>query len=583
MSSRTSAILALAIILFSTLVAFAPVASATYTKETIQAGGASFVNPVMQVWASDFNVFTSGAVSVNYVSSNAATGEADFLGGLYTFAGTDNPIPSNLYQPNSTYAADGPLLTIPETLGGVAVFYNIPGVTTAHPLNLTGPIVANIYLQNVVSWNDPSILAINPYYTSTQLNYPIYPVYRTAGAGVNYQLSTFLSRTSPSPTTGWNGSGLGISTDIAFPSGADSLGVKETGAATASSIATAVNGQTGAIGYTDTYSATSEHLVVAPIENSAGNFVLPSVATIDAAASADSAEVEASSTYSITDAPTPTGATVQSYPISTYTYLILWEDQTSQAVGYDLANFLWWVVTSGQQYGPALYYGELPAGVVASDEGLIASMNYHGSQFITLASASVVCTPVTQKVGFHTKCTASVSGGVKGGVVEWSSNLAGQFLSSACVLNGKLRCSVTFVSGQAGSLSILASYIESGGAAAFNGEATVTVAQRASKSTLVCVPSSAAVGATYTCRAAVVGYNPTGTVNFSQSGSGSVSFDGAATAACTLSPEGRSQAVSTCSVTATGSVVGSVTIQASYAGDVNNAASTAHHSVSVKS
>ncbi len=581
MSAKTTgALLALAIMLLSAVGSFVPTTNATYTAETIQSGGASFVNPVMQVWASDFNVFTSGAVSVNYVSSNAVTGERDFLGGLYTFAGTDNPVPSNLYQPNSTFAADGPLLTIPETLGGVAVFYNIPGVTSAHPLNLTGSIIANIYLQDIVSWNDPSILAINPYYTSSQLNYPIYPVYRTAGAGVNYQLSTFLARTSPSPTTGWNASGLGISTDIAFPSGADSLGVKETGASSASSIATVVAGQTGAIGYTDTYSATSEHLVVAPIENSAGKFVLPTVATIDEAALADASEVEADSTYSITNAPTPVGATVQSYPISTYTYLILWEDQTSQPVGYDLANFLWWVVTSGQQYGPALYYGELPAAVVRSDESLIASINYHGSPFITLASASVACAPGTVKVGLHTKCTVSVAGGVKGGVVEWSSNLAGTFSSSICTLNAKLRCSVTFTSGQAGSLSVLASYLESGGAAAFNGEATVTIDQKASRTTLVCPPFSAVIGATHTCTAAVIGYDPTGTISFSQSGSGTVTFS---SATCTLAPLGGSETQSRCSVTATGATAGSVTIQASYSGDVNNGASSAHRAVSVKS
>ena len=579
-TGTTKTLFALTAILLFAVGAFVPIASATYTTETIQSGGASFVNPVMQVWASDFNVFTSGAVSVNYVSSNAGTGERDFIGGLYSFAGTDNPIPSNLYKPNSTFAADGPLLTIPETLGGVAVFYNIPGVTSAHPLNLTGPIIANIYLQNVVSWNDSSILAINPYYTAAQLSYPIYQVYRTGGAGVNYQLSTFLERTSPSPTTGWNGSGLGRSTTIAFPSGPDSLGIKETGASTASSIATAVKGQTGAIGYTDTYSATSDHLVVAPIENSAGKFVLPTVSTIDEAALADTAEVQANSTYSITDAPTPPGAAVQPYPISTYTYLILWEDQKSQPVGYDLANFLWWVVTSGQQYGPSLYYGELPSGVVSSDENLIASMNYDGSPFITVASASVVCAPGTLTVGLHTKCTASVTGGVKGGVVEWSSNVTGTFSTTGCVLSGKLRCSVTFTSGQAGELSVLASYLESGGAAAFNGQAAVKVDQKASRTTLTCKPASAAPSATVTCTATVVGYSPTGTVSFSQtSGTGSVSFNGAS---CTLSPVGHSKTSSKCSVTATAATAGPVTVTASYSGDTNNGASSATHSVTVK-
>jgi phosphate transport system substrate-binding protein len=337
----------------------------TYAPLTIQAGGSTFVNPIMLVWSSGFKDYTNGAVQVNYASLGSTAGQKGILKLTYAFGASDAPISSSLYTPNYTQAY-GPLLTIPEALGGVAIFYNIPGVHTS--LNLTGSIIAKMYLRTITSWNDPAILALNPGVNASLLNLPVVPVHRSDGSGTTYALTTFLVRTS----SDWNSSGLGRGTVVGWPAEG------ELGASGSSGVAQDVSGNSGAIGYADSYYSITNHITSANIQNSAGAFVAPTLDAITAAAAADSAKVQNDATYSITNAP---GAA--SYPISTYTYLLVWENQTDQAKGNDVAQFIQWIVTHGQYDSPTLNYAPLPSQVVTIDEGLIAQMNYNGAPFIS--------------------------------------------------------------------------------------------------------------------------------------------------------------------------------------------------------
>ena len=130
----------------------------TYPPLTMQAGGSTFVNPVMQVWATNFAGYSSGAVNTNYQALGSGAGITGILKNTFEFAGSDAPVPAS--QSANYTATLGPLLQIPETLGGVAIFYNIPGVSVS--LNLTGPIIAKIFLGTITMWNDPAIAALNP-------------------------------------------------------------------------------------------------------------------------------------------------------------------------------------------------------------------------------------------------------------------------------------------------------------------------------------------------------------------------------------------------------------------------------------
>jgi phosphate transport system substrate-binding protein len=337
----------------------------TYPPLTLQAGGSSFVNPVMQVWAAGFADFTNGAVKTNYQAIGSGAGITGVLKGTFDFAGSDAPVSSSV-SANYT-AVKGPLLQIPETLGAVAIFYNIPGVKAN--LNLTGPIIADIYLQKITTWNDPAIRAINPKVAdlNATTNITIIPVHRSDGSGTTYALTNYFTKVS----TDWNASGKSFGTSISWPATGELAGKGSAG------VSAYVGQNPYAVGYADSYYAFSNKLLSAAVQNKAGNFMQPSLAGVNSAASDFAAQVQANPTFSITNAP---GA--GSYPISTYTYLLVWQNQANQDKGYDVAQLFWWIVTHGQSYGPPLFYPTLPASIVTVDQALIAKMNYNGTPFI---------------------------------------------------------------------------------------------------------------------------------------------------------------------------------------------------------
>jgi phosphate transport system substrate-binding protein len=313
----------------------------------------------MQVWIVSFNQYTNGSVNVNYQPVGSGAGITGVQTGTFSFAGSDAP------KKNQS-ATQGTLLNIPETLGAVAIFYNINGVT--QNLNLTGPIIAKIYLQQITMWNDSSILAINPGVNKTLMAHTIVPVHRSDGSGTTYALTNYFTKVS----TDWNASGKGFGTTVNWPTTGE-LGARGSGGVAA--LVKAPNSY--AIGYADSYYAFSNNLLSAAVQNQAGSFVLPSLAGVTAAAAQFTTQLQADPTTPITNAP---GAT--SYPISTFTYILVWQKQSDQKVGSDMAQFFWWIVTKGQSYGPTLFYPKLPDLVVTIDESLIASMTYNGVSFI---------------------------------------------------------------------------------------------------------------------------------------------------------------------------------------------------------
>jgi len=349
-----------------TSVSTATSSTATYYPLTLQAGGSTFVNPIMQVWATSFNQYTNSAVQTNYQAIGSGAGITGILKGTFEFAGSDAPV-SNSQSANYT-SVKGPLLTIPETLGGVAIFYNIPGVSVS--LNLTGLIIAKIYLGQITTWNDPAIQALNP--KTTLPGNTIVPVHRSDGSGTTYALTNYFEKVSKD----WNASFTSgcpcYGTSISWP--AFEIGAKGSGG-----VAAYVQQNTNTIGYADSYYAFSNKLTAAAVQNSAGHFLVPTIANIASAASDFSAQIQANPTFAITNAP---GAA--SYPIATYTYILVWQKQTNQQQGYDTAHFLWWVVNQGQAFGPSLFYPTLPASVVTIDETIIAQMSYNGVPFITV-------------------------------------------------------------------------------------------------------------------------------------------------------------------------------------------------------
>ena len=328
---------------------------------TISAGGSTFVNPVMEVWIYVYQEETNGQVTINYESLGSGAGISGLFSGLYEYAGSDAPVSQAYLNAN---ASGRTILEIPETLGGVAIFYNIPGVTQS--LNLTGPVLASIYDQNITKWNDPQIASLNPGVSLPDQN--IVVIHRSDGSGTTFALTTYFSKVDP----GW-AKAIGVGTFVDFPNSPNpELSAKGSGG-----VAALVNETQYSIGYADTYYALSNRLTTAAIQNSAGVFLQPSIASVAAAAAAFSTQLQSNATFSITDAP---GAS--SYPISTFTYLLVFAHQSNPQVADAIATFFWYIIHAGQSKGPILQYPELPAQIVTQDEALIAQITYNGQSYV---------------------------------------------------------------------------------------------------------------------------------------------------------------------------------------------------------
>jgi phosphate transport system substrate-binding protein len=342
----------------ATTTAYTPPAGAI----SLSAGGSTFVNPVMQVWASAYHNTTktgSSPTTINYQAIGSGAGQQGIFTNTLVFAGSDAPVSAGQLAP---YASNGPLLQIPEALGGVAIFYNIPGITNS--LNFNGPVLAGIYNGSITTWNDPRIQALNTGVTLP--NNAIAPVHRSDGSGTTYALTSYLTTQSPS----WK-STIGVGTSVNWPT-------SELAGKGSSGVAGTVTNNPNSIGYADSYYAFNNHLLAANIENQAGNFIQPSVAAFSAAAAAFATQLSTNATAPIVN--TPASAST-AYPISTFTYLLVWKNQTNEVNAWAIANFFEWVVTYGQTYSQPLYYAPIPPSIVTIDQQLISQLNFNGQTF----------------------------------------------------------------------------------------------------------------------------------------------------------------------------------------------------------
>jgi phosphate transport system substrate-binding protein len=334
----------------------------------ILGAGATFPQPLIQKWTVTYNQLYP-AVTISYNGIGSGGGIQQITAKTVDFGASDAPLK------DSQLAAAPGLVLFPETLGGVAITYNLQsaGISNSTVLQFTPDVIAGIYMGNITKWNDPAITALNP-----GVNLPssqITVVHRSDGSGTTFAFTNFLSVTNPS----W-ANNVGYSTTVTWP--VDKLGTG-VGAKGNPGVAGAVANTAGAIGYVDVIYAVSNHLGVGAVKNQAGNFVVPTLQTILWAAG------------NATGTPNPSdlrlhivnAAGAQSYPISTYTYILVYKDMSADpSITLDkakaLAHFLWWAIHDGQQYSTALIYAPLPANVVSADEQLLMTLNYQGTPLL---------------------------------------------------------------------------------------------------------------------------------------------------------------------------------------------------------
>jgi phosphate transport system substrate-binding protein len=266
-------------------------------------------------------------------------------------------------------------VTIPESISAVVPAYHLPGI--GNGLNFTGSVLALIFLGNITYWNDPAIQALNPQVSLP--DQPIKVVHRSDGSGTMFAFTDYLSQAN----TEWaNTPGLGKKTLPNWPVGVgekgneDVAGYIETNLYSLGPLEIAYEVQNkGSISY-------------GAVKNAAGNFILANEtyiqdAVVAGAASGLPAGNASWTNVSIIDKIYNNSTATYAYPITTFTYILIYQQQTDKTKGTALVNFLWWIVNKAQTGGVNLGYVPLPANVVAVDDATINSITYNGQPLHT--------------------------------------------------------------------------------------------------------------------------------------------------------------------------------------------------------
>ncbi len=313
----------------------APASESRSGSVDLTGAGATFPYPLYSKWFSDYANATR--IRINYQSIGSGGGIRQLSEGTVDFGATDGPMTDE----EMSKAKGGAIMHFPTVLGAVAVAYNLPDFKDE--LRLSGPAISRIFLGKIKKWNDPQIAALNP-----GVNLPsrdILVVHRSDGSGTTYVFSDYLSAVSPE----W-ARGPGRGKDVAWPTGLGGKGNE--------GVAGQIKQIPGAIGYVELAYANQNQLPVASVRNSAGEFVTPSIEAVTAAAAGVGARLPPNTDYRISIVDSPGAG---SYPISSFTWLLLYQQQADSVKARKLVDFLRWALTEGEKQAAALDYAPLPA------------------------------------------------------------------------------------------------------------------------------------------------------------------------------------------------------------------------------
>jgi phosphate transport system substrate-binding protein len=324
--------------------------SAASGDVTIAGAGASFPNPLYAKWIQEYQAVHK-TVKINYQSVGSGAGIKAISDKTVDFGASDAPMTDEQQT-----KAGGKLVHVPMTIGAVVLTYNVPGAPDH--LKMDQATLAGIFLGEIKKWNDPKIVALNADAKLPATDIGV--VYRSDGSGTTAVFTDYLSHISE----GWK-SKVGSGTSVKWPTGI--------GANKNDGVANQVKQTPGAIGYVELAFAIQTKQPVVVLKNHAGKFVEPTLEGITAAASGAASHMPEDLRVSIVDAEGDTA-----YPISAFTYVLVYEDMPDAAKAKALVDFLWWGVHDGQKYGPTLHYATLPAEVVAKDEAKLKALKAGG-------------------------------------------------------------------------------------------------------------------------------------------------------------------------------------------------------------
>jgi phosphate transport system substrate-binding protein len=327
---------------------------------TINGAGATFPFPLIDTWRVEYQT-AKPEVNVNYQSIGSGGGVKQFIEKTVDFGATDAPLTAEEIQ-----QAPG-AVHIPETIGSVVPAYNLP----IEGLKLTGPIIADIFLGKITKWNDPQIQSIN-----SGLSLPaedIVVVHRSDGSGTTFVWTDYLSNVSSS----WNQQ-IGKGKSVQWPIGVGAPGNE--------GVANSINTTPNAIGYVELTYALTTGMKHASVQNQAGNFIQGSLDSTRAAVAAAAPSLPAGDqSQSWTNVTMVNAPGADSYPIASFSYLLLYKELTTnpglnnQNKAQNLVDFINWAITDGQQFASELGYVPLPEQVVQLNQETLRGLTFNGA------------------------------------------------------------------------------------------------------------------------------------------------------------------------------------------------------------
>lgn len=328
--------------------------SASSDKVTLTAAGATFPMPYYNLVFKQYTSETGTLLTYGGIGSGG--GIRSLNDKVVDFGATD------AYLDDAKLAEmPAEVVHIPTVLGAVVIAYNLPGVDG---LKLSNELLEKIFMGKITRWNDPALKANNPELSLPDMEITF--IHRSDGSGTTYIFSDFMSKIS----TNW-ADNVGKGKSLQWPVGMGAKGNP--------GVAGTIKQTEGAIGYIGSEYAFAQKIQTAKVQNSAGNYIVPSIASVSAAANA---EIPADTRVMLTNSSDP-----EAYPISGFTWIILYKEQNydgrSKEQALATVTFLDWLMSDeAQGQAEKVHYAPLPASAAAKAKTILRSVTYDGTALL---------------------------------------------------------------------------------------------------------------------------------------------------------------------------------------------------------
>ncbi|NOZ07233.1 MAG: phosphate ABC transporter substrate-binding protein PstS [Chloroflexi bacterium] len=338
-----------------------PAQSPAAQSATIQitGAGATFPFPLYSRWFYEYGA-KDPSVRFNYQSIGSGGGIRQVTAKTVDFGASDAIL-------NAEQRAAAPdLLMFPTVAGADVIAYNLQdaaGQPVPGGLKLTPGVIAAIFLGEITQWNDSRLAQLNPDVQLPAQN--IVVAHRSDGSGTTFLFTSYLSQVSEA----WKQK-VGVGTSVEWPVGVGGKGNE--------GVSGVIRQQPGSLGYVELAYAAQNKIAYASVQNSAGAFVAPTLASITAASDAFGNALPADMGQLLVNAPGK-----ESYPISGYTFLLLYKDMADCAKAQKLASFVQWAITEGDQTATELLYAPLGSNVEQKVVQRLKTLTCEGGKPVT--------------------------------------------------------------------------------------------------------------------------------------------------------------------------------------------------------